>query len=166
MFCRQLIIYSCQGTKARNSLKVIPRPINNETKRVTYEALMAKKGQVSKATKNGHVNFLMRNEPTWGDATEITKIISGLQPSNMNTLLNIFGSPNSLKHPQLVRNACAHKNSETLLELRRLSLDYNFSKLQHPSELAWTTLKNSNDIAFFYWLYEMNLIADYATSTN
>lgn len=166
-FCRKLIIHSCQGARARDLTKITPRLTNNTIERIAYEASLAKQsGSISNARNNGHINFSMWQEPTWGDPSKITKIITGLNPSNSITLLSILGSPNYLHHLQLVRNACSHKNSETLSRTRRLSLDYNFNKLQHPSEIAWATHKVSNDIAYFYWLYEMNLIADYATSTN
>lgn len=126
---------------------------------------MAAKNQIQNLQPNAHISFPMWREPSWGDMSKLVKIITGLHPSNENTLLNYFGTSSRLGDLQLIRNACAHKNSETLLRLQNLSLYYNFSKLQHPSELAWATLKGSNDTAFFYWLYEMNLIADYATST-
>ncbi len=167
-FCRELLIASCQGSIARNNQKILKRNLLNSPQRISYEASLVKANSTTlqMPTANGHLNFPMWKEPTWGDPQKITRLITALNPSNSSTLLSIFGSANSLQHLQITRNACAHKNSETINSIRSLSLDYSFSKINHPTELAWTIHKPSNEIAIFYWLYEMNLIADYATSTN
>lgn len=160
-FCRELLVSSCQGSMTRNHQKILKRNLLNTPQRISYEASLVKLNKTP--TANGHINFQMWKEPTWGDPQKITRIITALNPSNSSTLLSIFGSANSIRHLQITRNACAHKNSETINSIRSLSLDYSFSKINHPTELAWTIHKTSNEIAIYYWLYEMNQIADYAT---
>lgn len=163
-FCRQLIISSCQGAKARDFTLISPRLGDNTYKRIGYEASMVKNNSMHKVTPNGHNSFAIRHEPTWGDIDVFIKVAFGLNPSNVGTLTSIFGAPNSLKHLQKLRNACAHKSFETMQELNHLTLDYNFSRLNQPADLAWATIKNGQEFGIQFWLYEMNLIADYATS--
>lgn len=165
-FCHQLILSSCQGAKARDMTLITPRSGDTSYKRIGYEASHINRNSMHKVTANGHNSFAIRNEPTWGDIDVFVKVAIGLNPSNVGTLTSIFGAPNSLKHLQKLRNACAHKNVETMQELNHLTLDYNFSKLNQPVELAWTTIKNGQEFAIQFWLYEMNLIADYATSNS
>lgn len=163
-FCRSLIIYSCKGTKARDGAVILKRSCDNHWKRITYEAKSANQTRVPKP--NGHLNFQMRDEPTWGDIDVFLRIVSGLAPSNSNVLLTTYGSFLSLKDLQMLRNACAHKNVETVLDLNQLSSRYNFSKLKCATELAWAVSNSGTEYAIELWLYEMNLIADYATSSN
>lgn len=164
-FCHQLILSSCEGTRARDSTLITPRLGDNSYKRLGYEASHINRNTTHKITANGHNNFAIRNEPTWGDVDVFVKVALGLRPSNTGTLTSFFGAPNSLKHLQKLRNACAHKNAETMQELTHLRLDYNFSKLGQPVDLAWSTIKSGQDFAIQFWLYEMNLLADYVTTS-
>jgi hypothetical protein len=107
----------------------------------------------------------MRKEPTWGDLDVFIKIAQDVQLSNKNTLLTSFGSFSSLKNMQLVRNACAHKNVETISTLNGLSSSYSFSKLDFATDIVWSDDNNNGVFAIDIWLYEMNLIADLSTAT-
>ena len=94
------------------------------------------------------------------------KVVTSLAPANKNNLLTIYGSFTSLKDLQRLRNACAHKNVESMQDLQKLTSSYKFSKLKYATELAWKPSILGSEYAVELWLYEMNLIADYATSKN
>lgn len=163
-FTRKLLFSSCRGTVARDGSIVLARSGDNTWKRLGYEA----KQGVSQhnATPNGHLNFKIRMEPTWGDMNCAIKIIVKLQPSNKSHLLTTYGSFSKLKDLQLIRNACAHKNIETINSIYPLASRYNFGVLKNATQVAWATASGSNDYAIEEWLFEMNLIADLATSTS
>lgn len=163
-FCRELIFSSCRGTKARDGTLIKPRTGDVTWERLGYEAKQAQRG--IKTTSNGHRNFYIRNEPTWGDIDSFIKATLALAPANMNYLTSVYGSFTNIKHLQRVRNACAHKNIETLQDISALSSTYKFSKIDYPSDVAWCNVKNNSEFAIELWLYEMNLIADYATSSS
>lgn len=164
-FCRNLLFSSCRGAYARDGSIIAKRGGDNSWERLGYEASQGIRNQTLRT--NGHVNFAIRKEPTWGDLDKFIKATQALQPSNSNTLLSIFGSFTELKNLQLVRNACAHKNVETITDLLSLSSEYSFSELNCVTELAWQNKKvGGHEFAIELWLYEMNLIADYATETN
>lgn len=163
-FCRNLVLLSCQGTKARDMSIICKRNQDNSWKRIGYEASMAVKKRP--LTTNGHINFKLRLEPTWGDIDAFITIVNTLSPANKNTLTSIFGSFSSLKDLQKVRNACAHKNAETILDLGILRKNYGFTKLKCATDIAWESSIIHSVKAIELWLYEMNLIADYSTSNN
>lgn len=163
-FCRELILSSCRGTIARNGQLVNKRFGDNSLQRIGYEAKQANYNH--NVTANGHLNFMIRNEPTWGDLNSIIRIVQRLQPSNFNNLVTTFGSFTEPKNLQKVRNACAHKNKETITDISTLSITYNFSKLSYATDLAWKMKNNTNAFAIDIWLYEVNKIADLATASS
>ncbi|MFQ1930149.1 hypothetical protein ACK34T_11655 [Aeromonas veronii] len=160
-FTRKLIMSSCRGTIARDNSIINARTADNTWRRLGYEAKQA--SIQHNITANGHINFLIRKEPTWGDLSNVSRIITGLGPSNKNNLLGAYGSFSQLKDLQLVRNACAHKNIETLNSLIPLSSRYNFGSLSCATDVAWAKKNGSNDFAIEHWLYEMRQISDLAT---
>tara|TARA_B110001469_G_scaffold115902_1_gene120746 strand:- start:898 stop:1554 length:657 start_codon:yes stop_codon:yes gene_type:complete len=166
LFCRSLFFESCRGTKARNNASIAPRPYDNSWKRLGYEAKQYSSGSGCRPT--GHINFLIRKEPTWGDLNVFLKILTNIQikPANQPHLITTFGSFTDLKHLQRVRNACAHKNVETMQDIKQLTSSYSFSRLSCAPQLAWSTKSPGQEYAIEHWLFEMNLIADLATSTS
>ncbi len=161
-FCRELFMSSCRGTVAKNGTSIIARTGDNSWKRISYEAKQASSGR--SVTTSGHSNFFIRHEPTWGDLDVFIKIVTVMRPSNYMTLQSIYGSFTDLKTLQKVRNACAHKNVETMLALSMFSSSYSFVKLKNATDIVWTSKLNSSEFVIELWLFEMNLIADYATS--
>lgn len=161
-FTRKLLFSSCRGTIARDGTVVVPRNADNSWQRLGYEAKQGVQNQNAK--DSGHLNFMIRQEPTWGDLNSAVKIIASLQPSNQNNLLSAFGSFSGLKDLQVVRNACAHKNIETFNSILPLASRYNFSLPANATQVAWARVKGSNDYAIEQWIFEMNKIADFATS--
>lgn len=164
-FTRELIFSSCRGTLARDGTGISERSGNNEWKRLGYEASRNLRSQA--LTANGHNNFRIRHEPTWGDLDNISAIVSGLAPHNMNTIISAYGSFYKLKDMQMVRNACAHKNVETLMSLNPLATRYHIGTLKNATQVAWSIGRGTtNELAIEQWLFEMNMIADLSTSTN
>lgn len=162
-FCRLLYLSSCRGCIARDGGSIQPINEDNSWRRLGYVASQRLRNR--NVTPNGHLNFEMRKEPTWGDLDVFIKIAQDVQLSNKNTLLTSFGSFSSLKNMQLVRNACAHKNVETISTLNGLSSSYSFSKLDFATDIVWSDDNNNGVFAIDIWLYEMNLIADLSTAT-
>jgi len=162
-FCRILYLTSCRGCTARDGSSITPINEDHSWRRLGYIASQRMRNR--SVTPNGHLNFEMRKEPTWGDLDVFIKIAQGVPLSNKNTLLSSFGSFSSLKSMQLVRNACAHKNVETISNLNGLSTSYSFSRLGFATDLVWSNCNSNGVFAIDVWIYEMNLIADLATAT-
>lgn len=161
-FSRELYLASCRGTTTRNGLKVTP--LNNvpkDWKRLCYIARQTY--QNNNINDTGHNNFYIRTEPTWGDLEAFIKIASGLSLHNRSQLVAAYGSFSNIKHLQLVRNACAHKNVETIRELNSYNYLYNFGRLVKATDFVWSTNNQSKTIAIDLWMYEMSKISDLAT---
>lgn len=161
-FCRELVFSSCRGTRARNGDFIAKRVGNNSWKRLGYEASQVAKNQAIAA--NGHLNFAIRKELTWGDIHKLLLVINHLSPGNKNHILSTIGSFTNFKHLQQLRNACAHKNIETISDINSLKTHYHFTKLACAPQLAWAFCLSENITALELWLFEMNLIADIVTS--
>ena len=164
-FCRSLIHKSCRGAISSDSSTIIPRLICNDNswQRLGYEA--RQRGKPLKA--NGHNGFLIRYEPTGGDLDVLVDIILALKPHNQSCLLTAFGMGlKDINYLQLARNACAHKNVESIKDLiNNTHLYYDVSQLKRPSDLAWSLKTGTHSFAFNTWLYEMRVIAKNAIRT-
>lgn len=162
-FCRDLYLSSCRGCVARNGQRIHSLPHDQSWQRLGYLAKRA--SQNNNPTPQGHLSFAIRKEPTWGDIDIFLRIISRIQPQNQQTLLSAYGSFSNLKQLQRVRNACAHKNVETMSDVRQLSSDYSFHRLEAATDIAWKLNVAEGVFGVDLWIYEMNLIADIATSS-
>ncbi len=163
LFCRNLLLQSCLGARTRSGNVVASRLRDNSWRRLGYEAAQSAK---RKPIKPGKSLSHIRQEPTWGDQNKIIDIINGLQPINKNELLTAFGLPLlGPKHLQTVRNACAHKNQETIAAVMALQLYYRFSSFSSPHAIAWELEISRNQLAFFCWIDDLAQIADSATNS-
>lgn len=99
------------------------RPGDNTWQRIAYEAKQSVLGNRIHPTRTITYH---RQEPTWGDQASLITIVNTLQPNNANTLITAFGLPlQGGKHLQIVRNACFHKNEETLSSVKSISIYYD-----------------------------------------
>ncbi len=156
-FCREIILLSCVGTTTRSGSIISARAIDNSWKRVAYEA---KQAIIGKSAAQGKTIQFRRHEPTWGDQNVLLTIIPSLAPANASTLFSGFGIPiYAPKHVQVIRNACAHLNSETISEVRRLLPLYKGKNFSHPLDLLWWIEPKNNSDAIFFWLEELELVA-------
>lgn len=166
LYCRNVAHTSCRGGECLDGAIIAKRlSINDNTwERIGYEAKSRK--NISGAKVNGHNGFLMRYEPTWGDLNVMLDVIQAIGTVNKNQLLTAFGMGlTSINHLQKARNACAHKNVETISELsNEMVIYYSISHLKKPSDLAWSFLRGSHTFAFYNWLFEMRIIAMHASS--
>ncbi len=161
-FCRELFMSSYRGCVARNGQLIAGLAGDHSWKRIAYVAKQAKSNK--SPTSNGHNAFPIRNEPTWGDLSVFIDIVNKIRPDNYNNLLASYGSFSSLKQLQYIRNACAHKNVETMDEIRQLSSVYRGGKIKSATDLAWRINISESVHGIELWIFEMNLIADLATS--
>lgn len=162
-FCRHTLLLSCYGTTARSGAIVSTRNGINSWQRIGYEAICASRGQSPKSIKQ--LRF-KREEPTWGDQDKLITVVTCLNPSNRNTLLSAFGLPIlGPKHLQIVRNACAHKDIETMEQVRGLLLHYLIEEFVCPSDLAWQLNPIRKICAIYSWICDMRTMADLATAT-
>lgn len=145
----------------RSGTIISPRITDNSWERVAYEAKQVLRGYTVSPTKKLSKRRL---EPTWGDQNVLIKVIPVLAPSNTTDLLSGFGLPfYAHRHIQIIRNACAHLNSETIADVRNLLPFYKGRKFSHPLDLLWWIEPNENADAIFIWLDELELIAAQVT---
>ncbi|MGZ5221862.1 MAG: hypothetical protein ACXWC7_17375, partial [Chitinophagaceae bacterium] len=126
LFSRILLLKSLRGCKVRDGGGVNARLGDNSWNRICYEASYAVRRR--NVTPAGHHSFKMRQELTWGDPNVFIQAVQHFSPPNQAALLSAYGMPlDGIKHLQKVRNSCAHKNIENILELRTLNSIYDFS---------------------------------------
>jgi len=155
-FVRHVCVQSCVGcTTSSSTIKATAVPCT--WNRVSYVASRAARGHTVAA---GRVNGLLRKEPTWGDPVKIATIINALNPSNKAVLLNHFsGGLFGPKHCQVVRNATAHKNTQTKTEVLALAASYSANPIRYPTDAMFWVDPPSGKFAFLSWLDDMRAIA-------
>ena len=161
-FCRNIVILSCNGAYSKNNNYIPPRNSDNSTERIAYEAKCA---ALNNRLRPNRVIQNLRSEPTWGDQDKIIQIIQTLQPYNYQTLLSAFGLPvYGIKHLQHVRNACCHKNKETMRQISQFFIYYYIVDVSTPSDLVWHVNTYSQTYGIYHWIDNMWTIANIATS--
>lgn len=144
-FCRSCVIESCLGTT--NGLGVVVPPqcaLATSEDYVSGAAIRAKSKGVLPVW--GQSNSLLRKEPTWGDADVLTTIIPLLDPANKAQLLAAFSSASqSAKALQLIRNASAHHNSQTMSEVNSIRSRYLVFPIKHPVQALYWVEPSSKD---------------------
>ena len=94
----------------------------------------------------------------------LLRVIPVLAPINSAVLISGFGLPvYAPKHIQNVRNSSAHTNSETIKDVRRLLTLYSGGTLTHPLEIIWRDEAVSRSPAIFFWLNELEIVANQVT---
>ncbi|WP_164968630.1 hypothetical protein [Arcobacter sp. F155] len=163
LFCKKILILSCQGTKDRNNLQ-IPKLSSPDlsTLRLSYEVSANKSHR--NPTANGHLSYKSAYDITWGDTSKLIDAINFLSPHNHNTLITAFGSTAIINDIQLTRNFSAHKNKDTLTNCRGFLLSYNLTNVKSPTDIIWSTHNDTGEFAILCWIFYCQLIADNATS--
>lgn len=156
-FSREVCVQSSIGCTRANGVVTIASILPATWERASYVALRAVK---SASVTPGAGNDVLRKEPTWGDSSKIGAIIAALNPSNAVQLRTyLFGGLTGPKHCQIVRNAVAHKNYQSLAEVRALAVDYVARPIMLPTDALDWTEPTTGTYAFLVWLDEMRGIA-------
>lgn len=161
-FSREVCIHSAIGCTLVGGAITVPSITPLSWERASYIAIRATKPAVVHPSL---LNLEIWREPTWGDSAKIDAIITALNPSNAAQLrAHLFGGLLGPKHCQIVRNATAHKNVQTLSAVKALAVDYVATPVSLPTDaLNWTEPATGN-LAFIAWLDEMRAIATGAIS--
>ncbi|HET6435120.1 MAG TPA: hypothetical protein VFG18_05375 [Xanthomonadaceae bacterium] len=129
-FCRSCVIDSCLGTTDGNGAPVPAHPSAHTEQHVSGAWLEAKK-----KSKNpwGPTNAILRLEPTWGDTDTLVSSLPRMDPTNKAQLLAAFSSAHpQAKILQLIRNAAAHNNPETMASVTSEASKYIAFSPKHP----------------------------------
>ncbi len=135
-FCRGCVVDSCLGTVTASGTTIVALPGAASESHVSRAAIQAKKGQsITWAPPNG----LLRVEPTWGDPDVLNTILSKLGPLNSSQMLAAVSSAyDSAKALQLIRNAAAHQNAQSMAELTTVQAKYSVFPTPHATHaLFW-----------------------------
>jgi len=142
-FCRSLIMESCRGTQEISGAIVpaIPKAISEDL--VSGAAIQAKLGRRITWSR---ANTILRNEPTWGDVDVLLDIANGLRPGNLAKIISMCTMASSgAKLIQMVRNASAHDNHQSLNGLTRFGTAYAMFPIDHACQaLFWVEHTTTN----------------------
>lgn len=156
-FVRYVLIRSSVGSVTSSGTVLAASVVPAIWERVSHIGIRAAYG---KSPQLGVVNSVLWKEPTWGDSTKIVDIVNALAPSNATSLKSNFaGGLIGPKHCQIVRNACAHKNTQTSTEVKNLASQYIASPLKEPTDAMTWKVAGTNEFAFLAWIDDMKAIA-------
>ncbi len=135
-FCRGCVVDSCLGTTTASGATIAGLPGATSEESVSKAAIQAKRGQSITWTPP---NALLRAEPTWGDPDVLNTILSKLSPLNSSQVLAAVSSAyDSAKALQLIRNAAAHQNAQSMAELTAIQAKYTVFPTPHATHaLFW-----------------------------
>jgi hypothetical protein len=160
LFCRRVIFASALGCETKNGL-VMGASVDPTTwERVSY---VSQRIRSRRRVEVGGTNSILRYEPTWGDVNVLVNLIQELQPDNAATLSAIFGGVTGGPiHVQTIRNAAAHRNHQTLADIRRLMPYYVAKRVSHPVEALLWEEPRTRDFAIVAWISEMRIVGERA----
>jgi hypothetical protein len=144
-FCRSCVIESCIGTVDATGTTVPPLPDATSDAHVSGAAIRAH-NKTAKPPYWGNTNTVLRLEPTWGDIDVLVNVLQRLRPANVGRLLPAFSSgSSSAKALQLIRNAAAHTNVQSLGDVQRLRSRYIVFPIRHPTHALFWIDPSSKD---------------------
>lgn len=132
-YCRQVVMASCLGCDTRSHGRL-----------VSIHATESVVAYIAKNQRNGFppsgagTLTVTRLEPTWGDMAKLVQVITALAPANESQLLAAFGTVPKISHIQDLRNAVAHRNTQSMLAIFAWQASYLAQRVRHPLEaLFW-----------------------------
>lgn len=144
-FCRSCVIESCIGTVDGTGATIPPLPDATSDAHVSGAAIRAH-NKSAKPPYWGNTNTVLRFEPTWGDIDVLANVLQRLRPANVGKLLPAFSSrSSSAKTLQLIRNAAAHTNVQSLGEVQGLRSRYIVFPIGHPTHALFWIDPSSKD---------------------
>lgn len=144
-FCRSCVIESCTGTVDGAGATIPPLPDAASDAHVSAAAIRAH-SRSAKPPYWGNTNTLLRLEPTWGDVDVLANILQRLRPTNVSKLLAAFSSRSSSpKALQLIRNATAHTNVQSMGDVQGLRSRYIAFPIGHPTHALFWVDPSSKD---------------------
>lgn len=104
----------------------------------------------------GKTNLLLRYEPTWGDVDVLSKLVARLGPANQSQLLAAFSAGyQSARVIQLIRNASAHNNAQTMAEVHSVRSRYIVFPVTHPIQALYWIEPSSRDFLVLHAIEEL-----------
>lgn len=153
LFCRHCLVESCVGTRDGNGNPIAPHPSALSDFHVSAAAMAAKE---SKAIVWGGQNSILRREPTWGDTDVLAKILPRMLPNNHSQLSSAFSSAHgSARALQLIRNAAAHKNSETMGAVVALMPSFLAYPIVHSTHALYWVEPSSSEYLIIYAIEDL-----------
>ncbi len=153
-FCRSCICDSCLGTTDGSGAAVAAHPHAASEAHVSGAAIRAK--STGAPPTWGSANAVLRYEPTWGDVDILSKLVPRLGPSNQSQLLAAFSAGSrSAKVLQLIRNATAHNNVQTMVEVHGIRSGYVTFPITHPVQALYWIEPSSRDFLVMHALEEL-----------
>ena len=147
-FCRTCVVESCMGTVNGSGAAVAALPGASTAEHVSAAAIRAKSSAAPPTWTSQ--NYLLRYEPTWGDANVLGTIIPRLGAANAGQMSAAFSSGHrSVTTLQVIRNAAAHTNNQTMSSVQGLRSMYLVFPVTHPTHaLFWVEPVSRNYLVF------------------
>lgn len=160
-FCRSCVVGSCVGTVTSGGTTVAALPSAATEEHVSAAAIRAKNR--GRPPYWGSTNTILRYEPTWGDVNVLVDILTRLQPANHRQLLAAFSSGSaSARALQVIRNASAHHNYQSVTEIQALQSSYVVFPIGHPTHAMFWIEPHSSDFLVIHAMQELKLVASTA----
>lgn len=132
-YCRFIVFASCRGCYTAGGTQHVASHASEGE--VSYISINQKKGIPPRVVGS---NVIYRLEPTWGHVAKLLDVIQALSPPNRATLLAGFGTVPAIEHIRIIRNAVAHRNSQTMADMKAFQPLYVATQLRHPLQaLFW-----------------------------
>ncbi len=162
-FCRTCLIESCIGTADVNGLVIAGLPQALSEAHVSAAAMAAKQGP--RSITWGTTNAILRREPTWGDTNVLASIIPRLGPANRAQLLAAFSSGHAgASALQIIRNAAAHNNGQSVDQILQLRSAYVTFQISHPTQALFWIEPQSSDFLVTRAIDELRTASQTAVS--
>jgi len=149
VFCRELIIQSALGVPTAANLATGSPHAGRPVGELAWIGMRAAKGDAFHNVQTIRGSY---QEPTWGDGAKFQQIATAFQLVNEQTILSgVLSAGRIVRHMQIIRNASAHTNSETLAEVRSLAPFYITVPIRMPGDAIFWADPNSGDFIYRFW---------------
>lgn len=132
-FCRFFFLGCALGGKDASGQRMVPAVGRYST---VNDALTFAIHEVNPKLRGKTGPWSPRDEPTWHQAGEFSKIMRALNTSNVpNVVSAVSLAPAALKHLPTFRNFYAHRSEHSAKRAQKLATDYVVSTQLHPTKI-------------------------------
>ena len=156
LYCKSIFFGSIRGGITSNGQHIVTPQYFQLT---DYELFYVAKLLGENKPVNQIKQAKPQSEPTWGDVNKLSLIFTLSNTPNSNYVSSPLSSSSLLKDLQMVRNATAHINDNTVQNIKDARVRYSSTKFNHPSDTIFWVDPLSKDYLWKAWVDEIKFIS-------
>ena len=158
IFCRFFYLSCALGGKDANGSRIVSGGGSFQT---TQDALTLAVHEVKPRLRSKTGPWTYRDEPTWHQIDEFTRVMRALNPSNLSNVLKAVSlTTNVFQDLPTFRNFFAHRGEHTARKARSVANSYLVSTQLHPTSILVSYQPGRPQTILRDWLDDLRIVVE------